>query len=169
MQRAEGTTHELDDRMPHLCHHPPHDAIPAGVQGELDERARPATGGSRRVEQPRLVRRDRTVLDRRGEEIGKVSDLIVDDDEAKVRFFEVAFGGVMGIGRTRVLIPVDAVTAVTDDAIRIDQTREHVAGAPVYDPTLVGRPHWEDLYGYYGYGPYWAPGYVYPGYPRALF
>lgn len=113
--------------------------------------------------------RDRPVLDRDGEKVGTVSDLIVDDAEAKVRFFEVASGGVMGIGETKVLIPVDAVTAVTDDAIRIDQTREHVSAAPPYDPTLAGRPYWERLYGYYGYGPYWSPGYVYPGYPRALF
>ena len=109
--------------------------------------------------------RGRSVVDRHGEEVGTVSDLIIDERDAKVRFLEVASGGVLGLGETKVLIPVDAVIRVADDAVRVDQAREHVAGAPRYDPTLAGRPYWEDLYGYYGYGPYWAPGYVYPAYP----
>lgn len=113
--------------------------------------------------------RDRTVLDRHGEKIGTVSDLIIDDGEAQVRFLEVASGGIVGIGETKVLIPVDAVTGITDEAVRVDQTREHVAGAPAYDPTLTGRPYWEGVYSYYGYGPYWMPGYVYPMYPRTMF
>ncbi len=110
--------------------------------------------------------RGRKVFDRDGEEIGTVSDLLVDGHESKVRFLEVASGGILGIGESKVLIPVDAVTRVTDDAVHVDQTRERVAGAPRYDPTLAGRPYWENLYGHYGYGPYWRPGYVYPPYPR---
>jgi sporulation protein YlmC with PRC-barrel domain len=112
--------------------------------------------------------RGRPVLDRDGEEVGTVSDLIVDDREARVRFLEVASGGVLGIGETKVLIPVDVIARITDEAVRIDDTREHVGGSPRYDPTLAGRPYWENVYGYYGYGPYWAPGYMYPPYPRLL-
>jgi sporulation protein YlmC with PRC-barrel domain len=112
--------------------------------------------------------RGRTVLDRDDEEVGRVSDLIIDDGEARVRFLEVASGGVLGIGETKVLIPVDVIARITDDAVRVDDTREHVGGSPRYDPTLAGRPYWENVYGYYGYGPYWVPGYVYPPYPRLL-
>ena len=112
--------------------------------------------------------RGRPVLDRDGEEVGTVSDLIVDDSETRVRFLEVASGGVLGIGETKVLIPVDVIARITDEAVRIDDTREHVGGSPRYDPTLAGRPYWENVYGYYGYGPYWVPGYVYPPYPRLL-
>lgn len=109
--------------------------------------------------------RGRKVVDRAGQEIGTVDDLLIDDRQHKVRFLRVAEGGVLGFGETHVLIPVDAVTRVTDNAVHVDQTREHVAGAPRYDPKLADVQYWGDLYGYYGYGPFWAPGYAYPAYP----
>ncbi len=114
--------------------------------------------------------RGRKVLDRQGDEIGEVDDLMIDDREAKVRFMRVASGGFLGLGETKFMIPIDAVTRITDDTVHIDQTREHVAGAPRYDPDLVedvarADPYWTSTYGYYGYAPYWAPGYVYPPYP----
>jgi sporulation protein YlmC with PRC-barrel domain len=109
--------------------------------------------------------RGRKVFDRHGEEVGEVDDLIIDDQEQKVRFMQVASGGFLGIGETKLMIPIDAITQITEDTVRIDQTRERVISAPGYDPALVRDTYWEDLYGYYGYGPYWAPGYVYPPYP----
>ena len=110
--------------------------------------------------------RGRAVLDRDGNEIGEVDDLIVDADEQKVRFLEVGAGGFLGIGEEKFLMPVDAVAEVREDAVRVDQTGDKVRGAPRYDPDL-GRPpeDWEGLYGYYGYAPYWTPGYTYPAYP----
>ncbi|MEJ1088682.1 PRC-barrel domain-containing protein [Microbacterium sp. Mu-80] len=110
--------------------------------------------------------RGRTVRDRDGEELGTIKDLLIDDDEGKVRFLEVASGGFLGIGQDKTFMPVDAITAVTEDEVRIDQTREHVAGAPAYDPELVRqRENYAGILDYYGVGPFWAPGYQYPGYP----
>ena len=109
--------------------------------------------------------RGRKVLDRAGEEVGTVDDLLVDDVEHKVRFLQVACGGILGLGEQKVMIPVDAITRITAEAVQIDQERERVAGAPHYDPTITRDTYWEEVYGYYGYGPYWAPGYVYPAYP----
>ena len=34
-----------------------------------------------------------------------------------------------------------------------------------YDPALVDQRSWHDLYGHYGYAPYWAATGVYPPYP----
>jgi sporulation protein YlmC with PRC-barrel domain len=110
--------------------------------------------------------RGRKVLDRAGEEVGTVDDLMIDDRENKVRFLRVASGGFLGLGETKFMIPVDAITRIDDDHVYIDQTREKVAGAPRYDPDLMNDAYWGDVYGYYGYGPYWAPGYAYPPYPR---
>ena len=107
--------------------------------------------------------RGRTVLDRSEEEIGEVDDLIIDDREAKVRFLQVASGGFLGIGEDKFMLPVDAITRITDDAVHIDRTRGQVAGAPRYDPAVVRHDYWNDLY---GYPPYWAPGYVYPPFPH---
>ena len=73
--------------------------------------------------------------------------------ERKVRFMEVAFGGFLGLGESKSLIPVEAITRMTPDAVYIGHTRAHVAGAPRYDPDLVETrlDNFFNLYPYYGY------------------
>jgi sporulation protein YlmC with PRC-barrel domain len=109
--------------------------------------------------------RGRDVLDTAGDEIGKVDDLLIDEQEQKVRFLQVSSGGFLGLGATKFLIPVDAIMRMTEDAVYISHARERLAGAPRYDPSLVDERYLSDVYGYYGYSPYWGPDYRYPGYP----
>jgi sporulation protein YlmC with PRC-barrel domain len=109
--------------------------------------------------------RGRNVLDVADEELGEVNDLFIDEQEHKVRLIEVSSGGFLGLGATKFLIPVDAIRRVTADAVYISQSRERVAGAPRYDPTLIDERYVGDVYGHYGYPPYWGPDYRYPPYP----
>ena len=110
--------------------------------------------------------RGRKVLDKAGEDVGTVDDLMIDDREKKVRFLRVVSGGFLGLGDTTFLIPVDAITRVTADAVYIDHTREHVAGGPGYNPEMItDLSHLSSVYDHYGYPPYWTPGYMYPVYP----
>ncbi len=110
--------------------------------------------------------RGRRVLDQAGDEIGEMSALLIDDQEMKVRFLQVASGGFLGIGARHFLIPVDAVTRIDGDHVHVDQTRDRVAASPAYDPDLTyDDTYYGGVYGYYGYPPYWAPGYVYAGSP----
>ncbi|MDQ3043943.1 MAG: PRC-barrel domain-containing protein [Chloroflexota bacterium] len=106
--------------------------------------------------------RGRTVLDRSGSEIGTVDDLMIDEEEVKVRFLRVGAGGFLGLGERHFLIPVDAIAQIAADQVHIDQTRERITGSPDYDPSLVAETYWNDLYGYYGYSPFWGAGYRYP-------
>ncbi len=107
--------------------------------------------------------RGREVKDNHGDGIGKVADLLVDDHEEKVRFLLVEHGGILGVGRTKTLIPVDAITGITDDEVSIDQSSDRVAAAPGYDPDLADdRQYHSSIYGHYGYLPYWGQGYMYP-------
>nr|WP_221383129.1 PRC-barrel domain-containing protein [Actinoplanes polyasparticus] len=107
--------------------------------------------------------RGRKVLDRDGHEMGKVDDLLIDAEHQKVRLVRVEHGGLFGIGATPLFIPVEAVERVTDEEVGIDRSRVQVAGAPQYDPDLVDKDeYFNELYGYYGYPPYGAPGYVPP-------
>jgi sporulation protein YlmC with PRC-barrel domain len=109
--------------------------------------------------------RGRKVLDSAGEEIGDVDDLLVDSQKQKVRFLQVASGGFLGLGATKFLLPVDAITRINGPNVYINQTRRHVAGAPRYNPSLVDEHYASDIYSHYGYAPYWRAGYVYPPYP----
>ena len=110
--------------------------------------------------------RGRKVLDADGEEIGKVDDLLVDDTEAKVRMLRVKHGGILGIGAEHFLVPVDAVSSVTEDAVHIDRERSRLTDIPGYDPEMAqNAAYYDDVYGWWGYPTFWSPGYVYPDYP----
>ncbi|MEO6999506.1 MAG: PRC-barrel domain-containing protein [Terracoccus sp.] len=103
------------------------------------------------------------VKDSDGASMGTVADLLIDGRESKVRFLLVEHGGLLGFGKTKTLIPVDAVTQVTEDAVLINLSRDRVASAPGYAPHLVNdREHHSSIYSHFGYEPYWAPGYRYP-------
>lgn len=107
--------------------------------------------------------RGRKVKDKDGKNLGKVHDLLVDDREGNIRFLLVEHGGLLGIGETTSFIPVDAITAITEDEVSISHTREHVAAAPAYDPDLINdHGYHEGVYTHYGYEPYWGAGYVFP-------
>jgi sporulation protein YlmC with PRC-barrel domain len=105
------------------------------------------------------------VVDRNGDQVGKVDDLMIDDQENRVRFIRVGSGGFLGIGQDHYLVPIEAVSRVNDEqkTVDIDRSREKMSDVPVYDPELVtDRDYYGGIYGYWGYDPYWAPGYVYP-------
>lgn len=110
--------------------------------------------------------RGRKVKDKAGNEVGRVDDLLIDDEEHKVRFLRVEHGGILGFGETKSFIPVDAITRITAGEVFINHSREHVAGAPRYDPDLVPEiGYYSSLYDHYGHAPFWTMGYTYPGYP----
>jgi len=110
--------------------------------------------------------RGRTVLDTANEEVGEVDDLLVDEQERKVRMLQASSGGFLGLGATTFLIPVDAIVRITEDAVYISQARESIAGAPAYDPMLVDERYLSWIYHHYGYPPYWDEDYRYPRYPH---
>jgi sporulation protein YlmC with PRC-barrel domain len=111
--------------------------------------------------------RGRQVLDIEVEEIGVIDEVLIDNREAKMRFIEVASGGLFGGGRQKFLIPIDAIIRITDKVILLNQTRQRVVDAPPYDPEIVcedmvDQPYFGDVYDHYGQKPYWHPGYAYP-------
>jgi sporulation protein YlmC with PRC-barrel domain len=112
--------------------------------------------------------RGRQVLDSSGDEVGQVEGLLLDERERKVRFLEVGSGGFLGLGERRRLIPVEAIVRIDDENVYIGKERDHVAGAPFHDPSVVPEsPYYEELYGYWGYPPFWTNGGTYPPWRRA--
>ena len=94
--------------------------------------------------------RGRKVLDRDGNEIGEVDDLII-DGEQKVRLLRVKHGGLFGVGATPLFIPVEAIARVTGEEVAVSRSRVQMAAAPQYDPTVVdGDSYFAELYRYYG-------------------
>jgi sporulation protein YlmC with PRC-barrel domain len=94
--------------------------------------------------------------------IGEVDDLIVDTDAGRVRFLVLGHGGFLGLGRSRHLVPVDAIQEVVGGSTA-PTVFLNVPGAMLDD-----APRGEDLEEgslfivsrYYGYEPFWSEGYV---------
>jgi sporulation protein YlmC with PRC-barrel domain len=94
------------------------------------------------------------VHDQDGEEIGKIDELLIDEDEGRVRMVRIEEGGFLGIGSTPFFLPVDVITSIADGEVHVDQTRSRVAEAPPYDPDLTDQSdYYSELYDYYGYPP----------------
>lgn len=109
------------------------------------------------------------VLDTSGQSLGRVDALLVDPKAEKVRLFEVAHGGFLGMGRERSLIPVGAIARIDGEGVHLLNDSDMVAHAPVYDPELVETERdgfYSGAYGYFGLVPYWGVGYVHPLFNR---
>lgn len=115
--------------------------------------------GSRRVLSANTLTGDR-VVNRQGEDLGKIDDLMIDLDRGRVAYAVLSFGGVLGVGDKLFAIPWEALSldrAEKRFVLGIDKTL--LERAPGFD-----KNHWPDmadpawgaqLYGYYGYRPYW--------------
>lgn len=80
--------------------------------------------------------RGRDVIGRDGKKMGTVDDLLMDDRESRIRFVQIAHGGILGFGRDTFMLPVNTVMKVEDRQIHVDYTAEEVERAATYIPEL---------------------------------
>jgi sporulation protein YlmC with PRC-barrel domain len=82
-----------------------------------------------------------TVYDNRGDKIGKVDDLFIDEADR-----EEYIGVKMGfLGRKSTLIPMDIVRVnEADKAIEVSESKDHVKDAPSFDDDEDITPEYED-------------------------
>jgi sporulation protein YlmC with PRC-barrel domain len=84
--------------------------------------------------------RGKDVYDAQGQRIGSVEDLYIDRRKREVRFLEVGAGGFLGIGEKPLLVPVEAVTQVTEDRVTIEPERTRKVEGPAPFDTKVAPP-----------------------------
>ena len=84
--------------------------------------------------------RGKDVYDPEGQRIGGVEDLYIDLQEREVRFLEIGFGGLLGMGEKPILVPVEAVTRVTEDRVTIEPGRTEKVEGPAPFDTKVAPP-----------------------------
>ena len=93
---------------------------------------------------PEAYLRGKDVCDPHGQRMGRVEDLYVDRQEREVRFLEVGAGGFLGIGERRFLVPVEAVTKVSEDQVIVEpDTKKKADGSAPFD-TKVRPPSADD-------------------------
>jgi sporulation protein YlmC with PRC-barrel domain len=92
-----------------------------------------------------------SVTNLQNEDIGKIEELLIDQNMGDVRFAVVGVGGFLGIGATRVAVPWAAIQITRDrEGVRylLDATRERLEKAPRVEgknyerlyPTDVSEP-----------------------------
>ena len=113
------------------------------------------------------------VLTQVGQRLGEVGDLIIDPLERRARLLSVVSGGILGLGVTERLVPVEAITRI-DDRVHVDRGQSiddgegrHRGDDPAldqdgYQPELVDQPPFAEVYERYGVMPFWTAGYVAP-------
>ena len=91
--------------------------------------------------------RGKDVYDAGEQRIGSVEDLYfpscprnIDRKEREARFLEVGAGGFLGIGQKPFLVPVEAVTQVTEDRVTIEPERTQKVEGPAPFDTKVALP-----------------------------
>jgi sporulation protein YlmC with PRC-barrel domain len=103
--------------------------------------------------------RDREVLDRDGQSIGTVSDLLVEPATGEVRLVEVTSGGgVLGLGRKSRLVPVEAVSSGDPRTVYVERSRDEVLASDEYRPAEGDdeEAQYAAAYAAYGVTPYWT-------------
>ena len=100
------------------------------------------------------------VVNRAGENLGKIEELMLDLEKGRVAYAILSLGGFLGMGEKLFAIPFEA--------LKLDATREHftldvdknkLKNAPGFDkmnpPQASDRTWGSEVYKFYGYKPYW--------------
>lgn len=108
---------------------------------------------------PTMDLRGRDAHDREGERVGTVTDLLIDPDQRKARMLEVVSGGgLLGIGKKQLLVPVEAIAGGDLRTVYIDKLKDEIRAGPEYQPKEIDEEesHYVEVYAYYGKAPYWV-------------
>lgn len=99
------------------------------------------------------------VINRQGEDLGKIEELMIDMNSGKIRYGVLSFGGFLGIGEKLFAVPFQLLELDTQrECFVFDADKEKLEKAPGFDkknwPT-GHREYEEEVNRYYGVTPYW--------------
>lgn len=101
------------------------------------------------------------VLSSDGEDLGNISDIMLDVRGGRIAYAVLKAGGFLGMGGTLHAIPWSALTLDTDEkCFHLDATAERVKSAPGFDkdhwPSMAD-PQWgTSVHQFYEREPYWS-------------
>jgi sporulation protein YlmC with PRC-barrel domain len=100
------------------------------------------------------------VVNLQGEDLGKVEELMIDLNRGRVAYAVLSFGGFLGMGDKLFAIPWEALAVdTTEKRFVLNLDKELLKRASGFDksnwPNMTDPAWGAELYGYYGYKPYW--------------
>jgi len=100
------------------------------------------------------------VVDRNGERLGEIKEIMVDVPTGRVAYAVLSFGGFLGMGNKLFAVPWSALVMDTDQQqFVLDVDKDRLKDAPGFDkdhwPSMA-QPSWAStVYRFYGIDPYW--------------
>jgi sporulation protein YlmC with PRC-barrel domain len=101
------------------------------------------------------------VVNRQGEHVGKIDELVIDAAKNRVAYVVLSFGGFMGRGDKQFAMPWEAFEfSVTENKLILNVDKEKLKAAPAFEkgdkwPDFSNRIWGESIYNYYNYVPPW--------------
>jgi sporulation protein YlmC with PRC-barrel domain len=102
-----------------------------------------------------------TVVNRQGENVGKIDELVIDAKKNRVLYAVLSFGGFMGMGNKLFAMPWEAFEfSATENKLILDVDKEKLKAAPGFEkgdnwPDFRDKLWGESIYNYYNYTPDW--------------
>ena len=95
-----------------------------------------------------------------GEDLGKIEELMIDLENARVGYAVLSFGGLLGIGDKLFAIPLEALRLDAENhRFVLDIDRERLEQAPGFDkddwPEADDLGYRREVFAFYGHDPYW--------------
>ena len=117
----------------------------------------PLTSSGLELEDPSRDLRGRDVVDRNGETVGTVADMLIDPGLRVARLLVLeSGGGLLGMGKKPYLVPLEAIH---DDGnqVRMDWSKDEVTDQPPYHAADGEEEELQyvQVYAAYGIRPYW--------------
>jgi sporulation protein YlmC with PRC-barrel domain len=96
-----------------------------------------------------------------GEDLGEITDIMIDVPTGRVAYAVMSVGGVLGIGDKLFAIPWSALRLDTENkCFRMNVAKERFEQAPGFDkdhwPTMADQRWAEDIHSFYNARPYWS-------------
>jgi sporulation protein YlmC with PRC-barrel domain len=101
-----------------------------------------------------------SVVNRTGETLGKIEELMLDLETGRVAYAVLSFGGFLGMGEKLFAIPFEALKLdASREHFTLDVNKDKLKNAPGFDknhpPQASDRTWGAEVYKFYGYKPYW--------------
>ena len=95
-----------------------------------------------------------------GENLGKIEEIMIDIPSGRVAYAVLSFGGFLGMGNKLFAVPWNAFTIDEENKeFILDVDKKILENAPGFDkdnwPDMANVDFGRQVYGHYGYTPYW--------------
>jgi sporulation protein YlmC with PRC-barrel domain len=97
-----------------------------------------------------------------GEDLGDITDIVINRADGSVVYAVLSAGGFLGIGDKYFAIPMEAFKPAADDEDKLilDIDKQRLSNAPGFDknnwPDMANEEWGSQIYAYYGISPSWA-------------